>query len=258
MIKKIKTTLMLMIFVFGAMINTQAQDEKKEYQMWESVMLTPVNSKLKTLQDNMKKHNKTYHKEGAYEAAVYNIVTGPNSGNLIWEMGPLMFSHLDGRPADGGHDEDWRDNVMPYVKKMHTIEYWRDMEKLSNTSMMSGDNSEYPILYLRYFEVNSGHGYTVQPLLKKMSEAVKAMESEAPWGLYSNEFRQGKDIGRHIAWVAFYKNWTEFDNDDASFKDAYLKVHGDNSWDSYIRGLDDTFSNSWDEIWVYDKNMSGK
>ena len=84
------------------------------------------------------------------------------------------------------------------------------------------------------------------------------MEGENPWGIYTNLFRQGYEIGRHIAWVAFYKNWTEFDEDDNTFKDTFLKVHGDDSWDSYVRGMDDTFSNSWDEIWVYDKNMSGK
>jgi hypothetical protein len=258
MIKRINSIVLTTAIVLGMTASVLGQEEKKDYQMWESIMLTPVNSQLKTLEENMRKHNKTYHQEGAYEATVFNIVSGPNSGNLIWEMGPLMFTHLDGRPAEGGHDEDWRDNVMPYIKKMHTIEYWRDMGELSNTDMMSGNSSDYPIMYIRYFEVESGHGYSVRPLLKQMSDAVKGMDGVNPWGLYSNEFRQGKDIGRHIAWVAFYKNWTEFDNDDASFKDAYTKVHGENSWDSYIRGLDDTFSNSWDEIWVYNKNMSGK
>jgi hypothetical protein len=258
MIKRINSLLIAVTIILGGLFVTSAQEEeKKEYNMWESIMLTPVNSQLKTLQENMRKHNQTYHNEGAYDAQVFNVVTGPNSGNIIWEMGPLMFSHLDGRPSEGGHDEDWRDNVMPYIKKMHSIEYWRDMEKLSNTDGWDGDNSKRPIMYIRYFEVEKGHGYTIQNLLKRMSDAVKEMGGDVPWGLYSNEFRQG-DIGRHISWVAFYENWTEFDNDDASFKEAYLKVHGENSWDSYIRGMDDTFSNSWDEIWVYNKNMSGK
>ena len=64
------------------------------------------------------------------------------------------------------------------------------------------------------------------------------------------------DIGRHIAWVSFLKNWAEFD-DDSSFKDAFIKVHGENAWDPFLKGMDDTFSNSWDEIWVYDKELSG-
>ena len=257
MIKKMKSLLMTALIVFGALTISSAQDDDSSYQMWESIILTPNNLNLKVLSENMRAHNQKYHAKGSnHEATVFNITSGPNSGKIVWEMGPITFSDLDVRPAEGGHDEDWRDNVMPYIKKMGTIEYWKQMDDLSNVSMLDGDQSKHPILYLRYFEVANGHGYTIPHLLKQMSEAVKAMDGENPWGLYDNQLRQGLDIGRHIAWVSFLKNWAEFDNDN-SFKDAFKKVHGDNSWDAYLKGMEDTFSNSWDEIWVYDKELSG-
>ncbi len=257
MIKKMKCLFMTALLVLGATTISIAQEESSSYEMWESIILTPDNTKLKILGENMRKHNQKYHAKGsAHEAVVYSITSGPNSGKLVWEMGPITFSDLDTRPAEEGHDEDWRDNVMPYIKKMGTIEYWKQMDELSNVSMLDDDNSKYPILYIRYFEVASGHGYTIKHLLKQMSAAVKAMDGDNPWGLYDNQLRQGVDIGRHIAWVSFYKNWTEFDADN-NFKDAFLKVNGENSWDAYLKGLDDTFSNSWDEIWVYDKELSG-
>jgi hypothetical protein len=34
-------------------------------------------------------------------------------------------------------------------------------------------------------------------------------------------------------------------------------LYGENSWDSFTETRDDTFSNRWDEIWVYNKNLSG-
>lgn len=245
------------LIIFGATSINFAQDDDSSYQMWESIVLTPDNTKLKVLGENMRAHNQKYHAKGsAHEATVYSISTGPNAGKFMWEMGPLTFSDLDTRPAEEGHDEDWRDNIMPYIKKMGTVEYWKQMDKLSNVGLLDDDNSKYPILYLRYFEVAKGHGYTVQNLLKQMSAAVKAMDGENPWGLYSNEFRQGYDIGRHIAWVSFIKNWAEFDI-DGNFKDAFMKANGENSWDVYLRGMDDAFSNSWDEIWVYSKELSG-
>jgi len=256
MIKKMKCLILTALLVFGASTFSIAQDDSS-YEMWETIILTPDNTKLKVLGENMRAHNQKYHAKGsAHEAVVYNITTGPNSNKLIWEMGPITFSDLDTRPAEGGHDEDWRDNIMPNIKKLGTVEYWKTMEDLSNVDMLDSDNSKYPILYLRYYEVAKNHGYTIPHLLKQMSEAVKGMEGENPWGLYDNEFRQGYDIGRHIAWVGFFKNWTEFD-EDGGFKEAFLKVHGENSWDAYIKGLDDTFSNSWDEIWVYNKELSG-
>ena len=255
MIKKCNLLLIMVAMVFGTVLTVNAQDNSS-YKMWESIILTPDNSKLKVLAENMRKHNQTYHKSGAHKATVFDISTGPNTGKIVWEMGPLTFADLDTRPSVGGHDEDWRDNIMPYIKKMNTREYWKEDAKLSNTSMLDGDNSKYPILYIRYNEVARGHGYSVDNLLKQISATIKALDGVNPWGMYDNQFRQGFDIGRHIATVGFNKNWAELDQDN-NFKEVFLKLHGDNSWDAFQRGLEDTFQNSWDEIWVYNKAMSG-
>ncbi len=247
---------MIMVCIaFGAVFTINAQEDKS-YAMWEAIVITPDYTKLKVLGENMRKHNQKYHKEGPYKSTVFNINTGPNAGKIVWQMGPMMFAHNDSRPAEGGHDDDWRDNVMPYIKKFNTIEYWRADEKLNNTDMLDGDISKYPILYIRYHEVARGHGYSVNGLLEQISKTVKAMEGVNPWGVYDNQFRQGFDIGRHLATVSFLKNWAKLDEDN-KFKETFLKVHGENSWDAFIDGMNDSFKNSWDEIWVYNKNLSG-
>ena len=257
MIKKINSLLLMVAMVIGTMFTANAQDDPSPYSMWENVTITPNNATLKVLGENMRTHNQTYHPEGTYQATVFNVASGPDIGKLVWSMGPITFSHLDGRPSEGGHDDDWRDNIMPYVKKMTNGEYWKQMDEFSNVSMLDSDNSKYPIFYLRFFEVKKGQGYNIDGLLKQMSDAVKAMEGENPWGLYSNEFRQGYKIGRHIAWVSFLKNWAELD-EAPKFKESFIKVHGDDAWQPFINGMDDTFSDSWDEIWVYNKELSGQ
>jgi len=68
MIKKTMSSLLMVAIVFGAVLTLKAQE--KDYTMWESITLTPDNTKLKTLAENMRKHNQTYHKEGPYEAYV--------------------------------------------------------------------------------------------------------------------------------------------------------------------------------------------
>jgi hypothetical protein len=257
MIKKSIFSLLMIAFVVGSIQTTNAQEKPASYEMWESMMITPDNAKLKLLGDALRKHNQTYHKQAPYTAFVYNIVTGPNTGKLIWEMGPVTFTQLDKRPASSAHDDEWRDLVMPYVKSMTHGEYWRADDKLNNTSMLTGDASVYPLLFVRYNEVAKDQGHNVNRLFKQISETVKAMEGVNPWGVYYNEFRQGYNIGRHIATVSFYKNWAELDKED-TFKKTFEKLYGENSWDEFVQSMGDTFSNSWDEIWEYNPKLSGK
>jgi len=82
MIKKSISLLTMVAIVFGAMLTVNAQDDSS-YKMWEYIMLTPDNTNLKVLQDNIRKHNQTYHKEGPHKATVYNITTGPNAGKIV-------------------------------------------------------------------------------------------------------------------------------------------------------------------------------
>ena len=238
----------------GLSYDLKAQDEAAE-PMWETIMLTPDNTKLKVLGENMRAHNQKYHSEGVHKATVYTVSTGPNTGKMIWMMGPLKFADLDTRPAEGGHDEDWRDNIMPYVKKLSNGEYWQGDNKLSNTGMMDGDPSKYPIVFVRYWKINIDHSHNLEHMLKMVSETVKAMEGENPWGVYYNLFRQG-DMGRHVATVGFSKNWAEYD-EDPTFKKTFMATHGENSWDGFVRNMDLTFEDSWDEIWTYSKELSG-
>jgi len=242
------------VMLFGSNLCVTAQEDADD-PMWESILLTPDNTKLKVLGENMRAHNQKYHKEGAHTANVYTISTGPHTGKIVWMMGPLKFTDLDTRPAQGGHDEDWRDNIMPNLKKISHGEYWKGDAKLSNTAMMTGTPGEYPILHVRYWEVNAEHGYSVDHLLEMISKTVKAMDGVNPWGVYDNLFRQG-DIGRHLATVGFSKKWAEYD-EDPKFKKAFVKTFDEDSWEPFLKAMDHAFDNSWDEVWTYSAEMSG-
>jgi hypothetical protein len=246
--------LLMATLLLGTVVITNAQEA--DAPMWETIVLTPDNTKLKVLSENMRAHNQKYHKEGPHKATVYQISSGPDIGKIVWMMGPLKFAHLDSRPSAGGHDEDWRDNVMAYVKKMQHGEYWKGDVKLSNTDMLTDDPSLYPIQFIRYWEVNLEHSHNAEGMLTIISKTIKAMEGNNAWGVYYNQFRQGTRIGRHIATVGFYKNWAELD-EAPTFKKTFLKVHGEDSWDAFVRNMDQVMDNSWDEIWVYDKELSG-
>ena len=255
MIKKCNSLLLIVAIVFGTMLTVKAQDDSS-YEMWEDIMLTPDNTKLKVLAENMRKHNQTYHAAGPHKATVYNITTGPNAGKIIWEMGSLTYADLDTRPSVGGHDEDWRDNIDPYIKKTNTVEYWKSNKKLNNTDMLDGDNSKYPILLVRYYELADGvPRSSTYKFFERISKSVKALDGVNPWGIYYNEFQQG-DLGRHIAEFSFLPNWADFDR-DVNWGDTFKKENGEYSQFDQNTLRSSIFSNRWDEIWVYNKEMSG-
>ena len=254
--KKIFYSILIAFFLLASPLSVIHAQESDDGPLWESIMLVPDNSKLKILGENMRKHNMKYHNEGPFKTTVYNISSGPNTGKLVWMMGPLKYSDLDSRPSAGGHDEDWRDNIMPYVKRTEQGEYWEGDNELSNTAVLADlAPGAYPILRIRYWEVNPDHGHGVEAHLEMSSKAIKAMPGVHPWGVYDNHFIQG-NIGRHLATVSFFKNWAELGT-SSPFRAAFDKANGANMWNRYISNRDATFSNWWDEIWVYDKMMSG-
>lgn len=252
MLQKIARAMLFAVCIFGMVFTVSAQD--KSYEMFESITLVPDNTKLKVLSENMRKHNQKYHNNGPHQAYVYNIATGPDFGKIVWEMGPLNFSHLDSRPSDDGHDEDWRDNVLPYVKKMENREYWKKNEEVSVDSSNPDKQPNY--LYIRYFNVVKNEGHNIDRLFKQVGATFKAMEGDNPWSMWDNIFRQGA-AGRHIATVTQFDNWAEMDV-DLKFKSTFISIHGESEWNVFQENMNDSFSNSWDEIWSYNAYMSGK
>ena len=58
--KKTSITYLLMaMFLLGTVVTTTAQEA--DAPMWESIVLTPDNTKLKVLSENMRAHNQKYH-----------------------------------------------------------------------------------------------------------------------------------------------------------------------------------------------------
>lgn len=229
-----------------------AQEEENSYMMWETMYISPDYTDIAGFSEAMTNHNKKYHGEGTFQANVYNVVSGPNVGKMLWIMGPCTYSDLDNRPS-GAHDDDWANNVMPHIKKMHNGEYWRMNAELSN---ISPDDGPYALFRVRFHEVRRGMGYRINEMMGKISKVVKSMEGDNPWGVFINDFQQGYTIGRHIATVSYYNSWSELDEDN-NFADAYRKVHGENSWIGFLNDMQDVFSNSWDEFWAHAPNMSG-
>ena len=230
-----------------------AQDaEKKDYVMFETIILTPDGDNPAAFMKAMKAHNQKYHGEdNAYNATVWNISSGPNVGKLVWMMGPLTFSDLDNRPGSDGHDEDWSNNVVPHIKKAEHGEYWRRDDKVS--SLVNVDDPA-SMIYLRFYDISKdatseqvdAHFEQVGKVMKKMNEY---------WALYSNQFAQGYKIGRHVVGVTRMDGWKDLD-DEWKFKDTYVELYGETAWENFTDNGDRIFTNIYDEIWTVVPSMS--
>ncbi len=103
----------------------------QDYTQYEVQYMTVRPEATEALNEALAEHNQEYHSGGAYHANVWYVVNGPRTGQLVWIMGPLTFAQLDGRPAAGGHDDDWSGQVVPHLEPVGDVSYWRRGENLS-------------------------------------------------------------------------------------------------------------------------------
>ncbi len=230
-----------------------AQDEAPQRSLWQTIYLTPNPANLKALGAALTHHDQTYHKDAPYTASVYSVANGPNTGKMVWMMGPLKYADLDNRPNEAAHDADWRDNVVSNITKAEQAEFWKTDFKLSN---FKEGSAPAKLIYVRYHEINDGQGHRLNDFLTKVSETIKSMpDGGKEWGVFYNEFWQGNKIGRHVATCSFLKSWAELD-EDMNFKKAFETKYGENSWTGFVQDSEEIFSNQWDEIWEYNAKLS--
>ncbi len=63
--------------------------------MFLSLYHDPAPGKTSKIIEGLKAHNAKFHAEGDSKTYIWNIVTGPRSGQISWAQGPLKYSKLD-------------------------------------------------------------------------------------------------------------------------------------------------------------------
>jgi hypothetical protein len=211
--------------------------------MYESIMLSPKSDHMSNLTVKMKEHNQTFHKEGSASSMVWRIINGPNTGKLIWMMGPVTFTEMDEMEMGADHMKHWVDDIMPNLHGMEQAEFWRLNGELSN---QLGKQSE--MIYVRFLKINNGQLHNLIPMLKMVADVRKKNDPDVQFGVYVNEFMQG-DIGRHVAVVTSMDGWADLDQED-TFQADFEEHFGSGSWDSFLRNWETTFADMYDEIWT--------
>jgi hypothetical protein len=233
-----KKTITLWAIVVAFVFSGFAQDT--DYKMYEMIYITPKYDKVKELGEAMARHNKEFHK-GKYKANIWMAQTGPHTGEWVWVMGPATFTELDSRPETKEHTEDWRDNVLPFIKDLSEGEYWKLDDKHSYIKDEAFSGKEIWSIY----DIKPFEGYRFDALLKNVVEVYKQKNYPNYFEVYRTQFSSAN--GRDIAIAFGFKNWAFFDEEDKFWKD-YEEVHGEGSKWKFFEEYRDVVITTYDEV----------
>ncbi|MDH3711534.1 MAG: hypothetical protein OER04_16705 [Cyclobacteriaceae bacterium] len=240
---------LLSIMVLFPMAFLVYGQDHQETHMYESIYLTPKLDAISKLSENMAAHNKKYHGEGDHAAFVQNVVAGKRSGQMVWVMGPGTYAHLDSRPAEGGHDEDWANNVLPYLEKMSNIEYWR---RTSQYYVPEGYDADK--IRIRFYKVKRGQNEDFVAHYGKLVQVFNEKKYDRQLSIFQSTFPSA--TGRNMASVTSFDNWADLDKGLPVGKD-FDSIHGEGSWAKWLQELQDLTEWSDQEVRELMPEMSG-
>ena len=239
-------TIFIAVLVFAIMFTTSvvtAQEEKETYGMAEITYMLPKIGMEKAFETAVKQHNEKYHKEGPFKASLDYILTGKASGWYVWIMGPCTFTDLDNRPEDDTHRAHWDKNVSPTVAKYGRTEYWKYSSKLS----YRGDGSDSPKYENIWFiGLERGQKYKFKEFIEKVKKAHEK-KGDGNFSVYNNQFTDG--LGRDVAIVWEFNNWTEMDDDDGGIKKSFEEIYGEGSWVNALKDWESSTKSINSQVW---------
>ncbi len=221
--------LLLSVLAFSIIATLQAQDDAATH-MYETIYLTPKLESTGKLNENLAAHNKKYHGAGLHAAGVQTVITGRRAGDMVWIMGPGPFSSLDTRPAEGGHDDDWANTVMPYLKDASQTEYWRrDAEHWYAPENYSTDK-----IRIRFYKVKRGQNSAFVEHYAKIIQVFREKKYDRQLSIYYNTFPTA--YGRNMASVSSFNKWGDLDQASPVGED-FNSIHGEGSWAKWLEKL---------------------
>lgn len=249
--KKITTLVAALTFTVAAIA-----EESKSYTQWDTFRFTVDNKNAKKLTKNMREHIKQYHTKAPLKTHIYNVTYGPDTNDLIWVMGPVSFSELDARPDNKKHDDDWADNINPYITSYKQSELWRVMEGLEINNFTK-DDPEAEMFMARYLTVSKDYDSTVgKYLLMQIKKTLEKIGKTKYWAVMDNQFIQGRKNGRHLMGLSSMSSFAEWD-EDWEFSKHFEEIYGKGSFKAFQANYDKSFKNQWNELITVNKEMSG-
>lgn len=243
---------LILLVPFLAISQVDVAAPESSYLLHENMILTPSPTKLAEFKEGLKEHNEEFHSEEPYGARVYYISSGPNTGKYIWSMGPFPWEALDAQRDDREeHDEDWEQNVQPYLLPNSHTSYWRYHPDMSAFT----EDFEIDKLMVRYHDIKTFEEERMIKLIDMVGLVMKEKFPEIQYTTYTNIFPSEKE-GRDLALVFFFDNYTWL-GQDPDFKKAYEEIYGLEELQVFLREWHEVNKGEESEIWIFEPDLSG-
>jgi len=209
--------------------------------IFETIYLNPKTESIKELGEKIKSHNQKFHATAPYGASVWEVLTGPRSGDMFWVMGPFTFADLDKRPAEGGHDDDWSGNVLPLTNSMHDGSYWKLIPEFA---YFPSENYQGKVMRVRLAHIKPGK---MEEFRREMTRIMEVVNKNKPGNSFSIYNNMANDGDKDVAVVWQYPNYAYLDM-DYEFNKKYEDMFGDNSWNEFQEAMNEIVISSSDEL----------
>jgi hypothetical protein len=243
---------LLLTMAFLATICGFAQDDAPAV-VFDQIMITPQPTKIAEFYKAVAEHNKQFHTEAPRQVAVYQIMTGPNTGKYIWNLGPCTWAELDERPMDAAHDKHWSSTVTPTLTTDANGTFWRFHPKLSSMN----NDFKLNMLDITFWDIKQGMG-NFDKATAIIEKFVKVYQTEYPddnFGIYSNVMGSTAE-GRDMAIVGFKDNYAAMAVQHPDLPEKFNAMHGEGSFEKTMQEWGDLLQGSASEMWLYMPELS--
>ena len=214
-----KKLIAVLVLVTSLLPGLMAQD-KEASTVWAVHHFTPKNLPAAEMNKRIIEHDNKFH-EG--KSAILNIVTGDNSGDILWAYGPLTYAEMDNRKLPEGHDADNMDLNNKYIEEYHSMTLWKLQPDMS---VDLGDEVEnYATRNHSTYKLKRGSWEPFKELVAKHVEVYKKHKL-AEIFFYTADY--GTKDGHNLLLISPFKNFASFD-DDWGYKEKFEAVHGKGS-----------------------------
>lgn len=239
----------LAIFAFTV---SMAQ-EKAPSVVFDQIMITPHPEKVAAFHKAVAEHNKQFHTDAPRQVAVYQIMTGPNTGKYIWNLGPCTWAELDERPMDPSHNDHWANAVAPTLTTESNATFWEFHPEFSS---MTSD-FKLNMLSITFYDIKRGIGNfdKIKPIMERFTKLYRATYPGDMFGTYTNVMGSTAE-GRDLAIVGFLNNYSDMAKENPDVAEKYDAMHGKGSYEKDMTVWMEATQGAASEMWVYMPELS--
>lgn len=244
----------LFVMAMAVCFSSFAQEETPTV-VFDQIMVTPHPEKIADFHKAVAEHNNQFHADAPRQVAVYQIMTGPNTGKYIWNLGPCTWADMDERPMDDAHNNHWTSAVASTLTTENMATFWKYHPEFSSIS----SDFTLNMLAITFWDIKRGMGNfeKVTGIIEKFVKLYRENWPEDQFGMYSNVMGSTGE-GRDLAIVGFMDKYADMANEHPDLPEKYNAMHGAGSFEADMKIWVDLVQAESNEMWVYMPQLSSR